>query len=247
MEPQETTPKNETNKPAVTIAAAIMTSAAMIALALILILHPANNSGNNAQQQAAPTTPTTIPAAIATLRPGDMNHVRGDLSKAQVLIFEYSDSDCPFCEQFHPTLQQIVSDYQGKVAWVYRYFPLTIHPNSHTEAIAMQCAGQLGGAKAFNSYLDTVINVTLNPDPKSDQMLNTFAQQQGLDATKFAACRADPATAAVVDTSITEAQTIGAQGTPFSIVVNIKTGKQIIIPGAYPIADVKKDIDSLLQ
>ncbi len=229
----------------VNIAAAILTGAAMIAIALIVVLHPANTAPSASDTQQ-PTTPTTIPADIATLRPSDTDHIRGD-ANAQILIFEYSDSDCPYCEQFHPTLEQVVNDYKGKVAWVYRYFPLDIHPNSTTEAIALQCVGQLGGAKAFNSYLDTVINVTLAPNPKSNQALTTFATQQGIDGAKFAACTADPATEATIVASSKEAQAIGAQGTPFSVIVNVKTGKQIIVPGAYPLAAVEKDIDSLLK
>lgn len=253
MEPQQNPQENDllpSQKPAISIAAAIVTGAAMIALALIIVLHPSKNAPVNAPTPSAnsgqTTTPTTIPASIATLRASDMDHIRGN-ANAQILIFEYSDSDCPFCEQFHPTLQQVVNDYKGQVAWVYRYFPLSIHPNTHNEAIALQCAGQLGGAKVFNSYLDTIINITLNPDPKSNQMLTTIAGQQGLDTAKFNACRTDPATAAVVDTSTKEAQVIGAQGTPFSIIVNVKTGKQVIVPGAYPLADIEKDIDSLLK
>jgi predicted DsbA family dithiol-disulfide isomerase len=77
-------------------------------------------------------------------------------------------------------------------------------------------------------------------------VLNTFATQQGLDVKKFGACTADPAAAAVVDSNTAEAQSIGAQGTPFSIAVNVKTGKQVIIPGAYPFANIKKSIDSIL-
>jgi protein-disulfide isomerase len=250
--PQENTPE-EVKKSPMSVPAAILTGAAMIAFALILVLHPNGTPAAGtvtaptpSNTSGRPTTPTTVPAAIVTVRPNDTDHIRGDVSKAQILLFEYSDSDCPYCEQFHPTLQKIVNDYQGKVAWIYRYFPLDIHPNSRNEAIALQCAGNLGGAKAFNTYLDTVINITLNPDPKSDQMLTTIAGQQGLDTKKFDACRADPATAATIDAGIKEAESIGAQGTPFSIAVNVKTGKQVIIPGAYPYADMKKNIDSLL-
>lgn len=273
MEPQETTqkdpsdneilttPLSEENAPLqetalkegkqpATLAAAIITSAAMIAIALVLVLHPqstgtAPKNGNTAAQQ--PTTPTSVAANIVTIRPTDNDHVRGDLSTAQVLIFEYSDSDCPYCEQFHPTLQQVVSNYKGKVAWIYRFFPLDIHPNSRTESIALQCVSEIGGAKAFNTYLDTLINVTLSPNPTSDKALTTFATQQGIDAAKFNACVLDPATATFIDNSIQEATSIGAQGTPFSIAVSVKTGKQIIIPGAYPLDAVEKDIDSLLK
>lgn len=239
---KETPPSKQSS---VNIAAAILTGAAMIAIALIVVLHP-SNTAPSAADNTQPAAPTTIDANIVTLRPADANHIRGN-ANAQILIFEYSDSDCPFCEQFHPTLEQVVNDYKGKVAWVYRFFPLDIHPNSTTEAIALQCAGQIGGPSAFNQYLDTVINVTLAANPKSNQALTTFATQQGIDGAKFAACTADPATEAFITASGKEAQSIGAQGTPFSVIVNVKTGKQIIVPGAYPLAAVEKDIDSLLK
>lgn len=234
-------------KTTTTIAAAIITGAAMIAIALLLVLHPAGGSAaTGATTNGAPTTPTTIPATIATLRSDDMAHIRGN-SNAQILIFEYSDSDCPFCQQFHPTLQQVVNDYKGQVAWVYRFFPLSIHPDSHNESVALQCVSEIGGAKAFNAYLDTLVNITLTPNSQTMTTLATFAQQQGIDATKFKTCVNDPATTAIVDNGIKEAASIGAQGTPFSIIVNTKTGKQIIVPGAYPLAQIKQDIDSLLK
>ena len=245
MEPQENTPKT---KPVISIAAAIVTGAAMIALALVIALHPSGSTsatGNTAAQQ--PSTPTTIPSDIATVRPSDTNHIRGDITTAQIVIFEYSDSDCPYCQQFHPTLQQVVNDYKGQVAWVYRYFPLSIHPDSHNESVALECVSEIGGAKAFNPYLDTLINITLTPNAQTMATLGTFAQQQGIDLTKFNTCVNDPATGAIIDNSIKEATSIGAQGTPFSIIVNVKTGKQIIVPGAYPLSDVESDINSLLK
>jgi protein-disulfide isomerase len=256
MEPQETTPKDPENAPAnqqpTNIIAAIATSIAMIAIAVVIILHSSTKTGESPAATAADTTPapttSAAPADVLTLRASDANYVRGNPDTAQILIFEYSDSDCPFCVKFHPTLQQIVADYKGKVAWVYRFFPLeSLHPNAYNEALALSCAGKLGGPKVFDSYLDSVINITLNPDTKSNELLTTIATQQGLDAGTFNTCRAAQTTEAAVDASIKEAESIGAQGTPYSVIVNKTTGKQIAIPGAYPIEDVEKAIDSLLK
>jgi protein-disulfide isomerase len=243
MEPQETPQK----KAPVNLAAAIVTAGVMIAIALVIIAHPSKSTGTLPTTQQPPATPTSVSADIATVRESDLSHVRGNLSTAEVVIIEYSDSDCPFCVRFHPTLQQIIDDYKGRVAWVYRFFPLDMHPNAFNEAIALQCSSELGGAKGFNSYIDSIINVTVNPDPKSNEILSTIATQQGLDAAKFKACLADPATKTTINNGIQEAQSIGAQGTPFSIAVNIKTGKQAIIPGAYPIDEMKQTIDGLLK
>ncbi len=253
MEPQTTnntptsTPNEAPKKVPISIPAAILTGAVIIALALIFVFGSKNGATPTTQptgQQPAPIT--KVDAAIATIRPND--HVRGDISKAEVAMIEYSDSDCPYCIRFHPTLDQIYTEYNGKVAWVYRYYPLTsLHPNAATEAVALECVAQLGGNDAFNKYLDTIINVTLNPDPKSNEQLTTFATAEGIDGTLFNKCIAGTSASDRVKADTDEAQQIGAQGTPFTIAVNLKTGKQVIIPGAYPYEDVKKDIDSLLK
>lgn len=44
----------------------------------------------------------------------EKDHIRGNF-EAPVTIVEYSDFQCPFCQRFHPTLQQILADYPDKV------------------------------------------------------------------------------------------------------------------------------------
>ncbi len=245
MEQENTT--TSTKKNTISLPAAIISAAVIIALALIFVFGP-KTAATNTQPTTGdqPAEITSVPADVAVIRPTD--RIRGDVSTAQVAIIEYSDSDCPFCVKFHPTLQQIMTDYKGKVVWIYRYFPLaSLHPNATTEAVALECVAELGGNNAFNKYLDQIINVTLNPDPTSNETLTTFATAQGIDSAAFKKCMAGTTASDRVKADVTEAGKIGAQGTPFSIAVNLKTGKQVIIPGAYPLADVKADIDSLLK
>jgi protein-disulfide isomerase len=243
----ETHHKEAAKKPHVLIGvpAAIVTGSVIIAIAILIAFHsPAAANNKQKAQPAADTTPTSVPADVAKLR--DTDYIRGN-KDADVVVIEYSDSDCPFCERFHPTMQTIVQAYGGKVAWVYRFFPLTdLHPNTYTEATAMECVGKLAGNDAFTKYLDFAIGVTLKPDAASNAPLTTEALKLGVDKDAFKKCLADAATSARIEHDTKEATDIGAQGTPFSIAVNQKTGKQVVIPGAYPYADVKKDIDSIL-
>jgi protein-disulfide isomerase len=46
---------------------------------------------------------------------------------AEIVIVEYGDLECPYCAAVQPTIDQILKEYNGKVAWVYRHFPLSIH------------------------------------------------------------------------------------------------------------------------
>ena len=84
------------------------------------------------------------------------DHIRGSLD-ADIIIVEYSDFECPFCARFHPTMGQIVNEYDGKVAWVYRQFPLEqIHAKARPLAEGSECVAELGGNDAFWAYTDYV-------------------------------------------------------------------------------------------
>lgn len=245
MEPETTqsTPK----KSIISTPAAIVTGAVIIALAIIFTRGTGNKVATNPTAGNNPAAGTfNITKDILAIKPNE--HIRGDINAAKVAIIEYSDSDCPFCERFHTTLQQVVTDYKGDVAWAYRNFPLaSLHPNATTEAVALECAADLGGSEVFNKYLDLLIATTLEPTPESNKALTTLAVQQGIDASLFESCIKDPAASARVAASVAEAQSIGARGTPFSIAVNIKSGKYEVIQGAYPIEQVKEIVDRLLK
>jgi len=81
--------------------------------------------------------------------------------EAEIKIVEFSDLECPFCKSFHVTLHQVVQEYDGKVAWIYRHFPIdSRHPKADAEAVAVECAGKLGGNEMFWKYIDKLFEVT---------------------------------------------------------------------------------------
>jgi protein-disulfide isomerase len=67
-------------------------------------------------------------ARARSLRPvsAESGHILGN-PQAGFSLIEYSDTECPFCKRFHSTAHQFVKDYDGKVNWVYRHFPLASH------------------------------------------------------------------------------------------------------------------------
>lgn len=92
----------------------------------------------------------------------EKDHILGN-PNAEIKIVEYSDTECPFCKRFDTTMNDIMKEYQssGKVAWVYRYFPLdSIHPRARHEAEALECANELGGNAKFWEYLTGIFKVT---------------------------------------------------------------------------------------
>lgn len=72
------------------------------------------------------------------------DHVFGK-SDSKVLLIEYGDFQCPSCGKAHPQIKEISEEYKGKIAFIFRNFPLTtIHPNARAAAAAVEAAGLQG-------------------------------------------------------------------------------------------------------
>ncbi len=84
------------------------------------------------------------------------DHIRGQKS-ATIAIIEYSDYQCPYCHSVHPTYQQLMKQYDGKIMWVFRHYPLAFHPEAMPLATGAECANELGGADAFWKFTDKVM------------------------------------------------------------------------------------------
>ncbi len=197
----------------------------------------AANTGGRVAQVPAPTVvaPTAAEPSAGPLAPvTEADYVRGDLKKAKVVLVEYSDFECPFCSRHHPVMQQVVDTYGDDVAWVYRHFPLSFHPEAVPAAVASECAGQQG---KFWEYADGLI---AGQDKLGQSFYTQLASQLGLNANKFATCLADPATQALVDEDIQSGSTAGVTGTPATFV----NGQ--LVSGAVPFASFKQIIDAEL-
>ena len=199
------------------------------------------------QVAQAPTQLPSEPVAgpVEPLKAED--HVRED-RKARILLFEYSDLECPFCKRFHPTAQQVVDSYKGQVAWVYRHFPLDqIHSKADKEAEAVECAKDQGGEDAFWKMTDKIFEVTPSNNGLNLDDLPKLAGEVGLNSTVLKTCLDSGKYAAHVEADYQGGIKAGITGTPGNILLDTKTNKTKLIPGAVPFDQFKVAIDDLLK
>ena len=183
---------------------------------------------------------------IDLVPPAEKDHIIGSRN-AVLVIVEYSDTECPFCKSFHNTMHQIVRDYDGKVAWVYRHFPIAqLHSKAIKESEATECAAELGGNQAFWNYLDKLFETTNSNDSLDPSELPKIAAAVGLDVNAFNTCLSSGRHTELVKKSVEEAIKAGALGTPYSVIVT-QDGQKVLINGAEPIAMVKAKIDALFK
>lgn len=177
----------------------------------------------------------------------NVDHILGNPS-APVKVVEYADLECPFCKTFNTTMHQVMDFYgqSGKVAWVYRPFPLAqIHSKAPKEAEAAECAADQGGDAAFYKYIDQIYAVTPSENNLDLAQLPVIAGQVGLNVTTFNQCLTLGKYAKKVQASYDEAIAAGGTGTPF---VLIMVGTDAIpLDGAQPYDSMRAAIDAVLS
>ncbi len=211
--------------------------------------------GQNGKVAQAPQQPSTAPQPSRQPAPQapsgpvppvtNTDHVRGD-KNAKLTWIEYSDTECPFCKRFHPTMLKMIDEYKGKVKWVYRHYPLSFHQNAQKEDEASECANELGGNDAFWRYLDKIFErTTSNGTGFALDQLVPLAKELGLNEAKFKSCLDSGKYAAHVQADMTGGSNAGVNGTPGSFLIG-KDGKVQLISGAVPYEQVKAAIDAAL-
>ena len=206
------------------------------------------NSNNNAVVAANTNTDTntdnagdTAAAPNVTITSSD--HLRG-AKNAKVVLVEYSDFQCPYCKQFDTVMKQVMTNYGTKVAWVYRHFPLSFHANAQIAAEASECASEQG---KFWEMADIMFSKgQSNGTGLAQADLETYAKNLGLNTSKFSSCLTTNKYASVVSADQATGSANGVNGTPGTILID-KNGKQQLISGAVPYAQLAAYIDAALK
>lgn len=227
------------------ISIAIVIAGALIAGAVYMGTIRSSTAGNQ-QPQIAEQQQSGNLEQMATITSKD--HIRGN-PNAPVTIVEYSDFECPFCKSFHPTMQRIVEEYGDQVAWVYRHFPLDqLHPvKARAEAVASECANELGGNDAFWKFTDRFFEVTpSNNQTQIETIIPQIVREIGLDESAFQTCFENGKYDQHIQGDLDNAIATGGDGTPWSIIVT-ENGKKYPLSGAQPYEAVKQLINLALS
>ena len=191
-----------------------------------------------AQAPAAP--PSRVRASVAD------GPVLGR-SDAPVTLVEFSDYQCPFCQQFFQnTLPALKRDYidTGKVRYVFRDYPLDqIHPQARKAAEAAHCAGDQGKYWEMHDLLFRNQRALTLPE------LANHARAIGLDANAFDGCLASGKHAAKVSKGLEDGLAAGIQGTPGFVIGTTEPGPSVegaAVRGAQPADVFRRLIDQAL-
>ena len=167
-------------------------------------------------------------------------------AKAPLVMVEYTDFQCPFCQQFHATaFAQIKANYidTGKLRFVSRDFPLDFHENARRAATAGRCAAEQG--KFWEMRHLMIVNAE---QLKADNLV-AYAATAKLDVPKFRSCLDADRFKAQIDQDIAEGEAAGVQGTPSFVIGRLENDRieGVRVVGAQPYAQFDARIREMLD
>ena len=152
----------------------------------------------------------TIQRADASAR-----HMYGS-KRADTVIVEFSDFQCPYCARLHATLAQIVDESGGSIAWEYRHLPLASHPLAEPLAIAAECVAQNASKDDFWDFAHAAFGEQRS---LTSSWIENKLQTYGISGEELSACQADPQILQQVEEDKAVATALGGSGTPFSVII----------------------------
>lgn len=204
------------------------------------------------QKKAAGDTEGTVirkapnpvqPATADDIAPvTEKDHIRGD-ADAPLTWIEYSDLQCPFCASIHPNLVRLMDEYEGKIRWVYRHFPLDqIHSAARPSAETAECVASIAGEEAFWRYVDLVFE---RQSELTAENVTDFAGDIGVNKAQVQECFEAGTFKDRVNEDYNSGLAAGVQGTPNNMVIG-SNGDVRVLPGALPYDQLKATVEELL-
>jgi len=184
--------------------------------------------------------------AAATIKVDVGNSPLLGSKEAAVTIVEFTDFQCPYCNQFFlQTFPELKKNYidSGKVRFFNMDFPLNIHGNALRAAQAGRCAGDQ------NLFWPMHDRMQSNPQQLELKNLLDYAHDIGLDVTLFRGCLDTEKYKVVILQEGSEAVSKAVRGTPtFVIGKSTATGVEgTIVVGAQPYELFDKMLKNLVQ
>jgi protein-disulfide isomerase len=134
-------------------------------------------------------------------------------ASAPIVIVEFADFECPACGATQPVLDQLYEHHQGQIRFLFKHYPLPMHPNAEKAARAAVAAMRQGKFWEMHGVLFK------NQTALGAENVEKLAQGIGLDMARFRSDRDSEATADYVAKNRKQGEALELTGTP-SVFIN---------------------------
>jgi protein-disulfide isomerase len=160
-------------------------------------------------------------------------------NSATLTLVEFGDYECPACGEYNPIVKQVLTNYSGKINYVFRNYPLPQHANAPISSYAVEAAGLQGKYWQMHDKVYDTQNDWVNlPDPTN--IFVGYANDLGLNINQFTKDLNSSTVKNKVQNDMNDGNTVGITETPTFFLNGIK----MTLTGSYD--QFKSLIDSSL-
>src|SRR5829696_127228 len=180
-----------------------------VTAAVVLMSRPSASNSTPAQN----SSPAQTQAPRQAPQPGASNPWSRGMATARVTVEEFSDFQCPACGALEPGLRRVMKDYEDRVRFTFRNYPLQMHKYAFLASRAAEAAGAQG---KFWEMHDMIYD---NQKEWSDSMeprvqFDSYATRLGLDVQRFKADMERQDLADRIKADLSRGNSLGVKGTP---------------------------------
>lgn len=193
-----------------------------------------------------PTTQTLSAEQMGTILSGAVMEGNKD---ADIVAVEYSDLECPFCIRQHnenKIMEQIHKEYGDKVVTIFKNHRGVNHAGTEAKALGLLCVNKVAGADAYNKFYKKIFEGSTTGSVYPVDKIADIVKELGIDVKAWQSCVDNKDMVAQFAKETNEGIGFGLTGTPGTLIFNRKTGAYTTVEGAYPYAQFKSAIDTVL-
>lgn len=158
--------------------------------------------------------PADAAAGGSTAVVRENSHRLSTAADGRVTLVEFLDFECESCLAAYPFVEQLREQYDGRVTFVARYFPMPGHANGENAAVAVEAAAQQGRFEdMYHRMYETQAEWGERQESQA-ALFRSFASEMGLDMAAYDTAVADPATLERVLQDREDGLVLGVEGTP---------------------------------
>ena len=154
---------------------------------------------------------------------------------AKISWIEYSDLECPYCKKLHESgVYSNISKSMGEnINYVFKHFPLSIHPGSEKKHEGLECVQELAGGDVYYKLQEKIYAKNSYQQAISQDDLIALAGELWVKKDNLTSCIDSGKTKDKIEASISEGKDkFHIDGTPAVVVINNQTWAYQFVSGA---------------
>ncbi|MGM1060689.1 DsbA family protein [Saccharothrix sp. Mg75] len=179
---------------------------AVLVIAGVLVFNRSDDKGTASNEALFPPGAHTL------------SKVEGD----KVTLVEFLDFQCPACASYYAGItKKLEQDYQGRITFVVRNFPLEMHPLAVPAARAAEAAAKQGGYNEvyhalYDNFDDWAVDgqASSSDETRATAKFEQYATAAGLDLARFRADMASDEVKSTIDRDVADGTELGVNSTP---------------------------------